>query len=181
MALKGGENVKHALQLHPGHVGRVKVKQKWRSNTFYAQRRWMFHSGKVQSMLWMHRKWEKKYYLLHLCYLYLVYKCFIYGFWPILVLRWCTSTFLRCPECLQVINFLSCFLRCNQRCSAFLEVYFCTAVHLHEGNAQPLSAACPFWRNHSEHTRITQWIFRETRNLDSCLWRSKALQSFFPA
>lgn len=95
--------------------------------------------------------------------------------------RWCTSIFLRCPECLQVINFLSCFLRCNQRCSAFLEVYFCTAVHLHDGNARPLLTACPFLRNHSEHSRTTQWIFRETRDLDYCLWRSKALRSFFPA
>lgn len=34
MALKGGENVQHALQLHPGRVGRVKVKQKWRSIPF---------------------------------------------------------------------------------------------------------------------------------------------------
>lgn len=48
-------------------------------------------------------------------------------------------------ECLRMINFISYFLRCNQSYPAFfLDIYFCTAVHLHDYDAHSHLKACVF-------------------------------------
>lgn len=92
----------------------------------------MLRNAEIQSVAADAQKMGKCLCLLsHFCSFYSVRKC------PLLFMafdpfspsdRWRTSTFLRCPECLQVIDFLSCFLRCNQRCPAFFR-----GIFLHRG------------------------------------------------